>query len=413
MNGRRSGTAFTKANQGAQTRTNPYAEGSRYYDLYESNPLVKAKANYKKTGWDSVMNFLGFRSGYDNMMSQFDIGIADYDAQIEQLKGEDEYNSPEAQAARMKAAGQNPDLLGTGGVAGASEFAMEQTSPTVSEVDPNFEKVGSFLTGIAQAVTMAAGMSSQVLTSVGAYQDIQSKKMGLAKSEEELADYLLGSLVSDGTFDTDKGKVHWKDAKQEDLVNFVSSQAWTWAEDHGLGQQQSRRFRDSVVRKFQNNPGAVFDKWTANEKSRQEWSQTAGSKFYTGKKNDFDGIIEALQPLTQLYDDYREFYAIATTEHQKNQAGYELEFNGTTAGKAQNASNEQIEQSKKLEKDTKAAQARIMSALDKEAKSGNYMAFFLQLVVPILFARLEGAHLTSSTGVDSDGNESTNKAVSF
>lgn len=101
--------------------------GTRFENIsnpYSSMPRVQ-------TGWDRFVNWLGFRSGYDKAQEQYNLAGAEYNAQLEQLASEEQYNSPLEQAQRMRQAGLNPDLTGVAGEP-ASTFDNQQERPDVS-----------------------------------------------------------------------------------------------------------------------------------------------------------------------------------------------------------------------------------------------------------------------------------------
>lgn len=101
--------------------------GTRFENI--SNPYSELPRS--QTPWDRLVNWFGFRSGYDKAQEQYNLAGAEYNAQLEQLASEEKYNSPAEQAQRMREAGLNPDLTGVSGEP-ASEFDNQQESPDVS-----------------------------------------------------------------------------------------------------------------------------------------------------------------------------------------------------------------------------------------------------------------------------------------
>lgn len=124
--------------------------GTRFQNI--SNPYSEMPR--VQTGWDRLLNWLGFRSGYDKAQEQYNLAGAEYNSQLEQLASEEAYNSPSAQAARMRAAGLNPDLTGVSGEP-ASEFDNQQTPPNINagtDVNP-LDVVSHIGSGVMSALT--------------------------------------------------------------------------------------------------------------------------------------------------------------------------------------------------------------------------------------------------------------------
>lgn len=136
----------------------PTGFGSQYDALFAANPY--RKQTYNQSLWQKFLGSLGFRTGYDDWLDQTSTQIAEYDAGIYSMIQQNEYNSPAAQAERMRAAGQNPDLLGTGDVAGAASPAEDVNGMNVAptnEFDP-MSMVTSFAQSGFKLVTSVMGI---------------------------------------------------------------------------------------------------------------------------------------------------------------------------------------------------------------------------------------------------------------
>lgn len=130
------------------TGLGPYTsvdDGGMYDKLLASNPY--RNLTYKKSWWQRALESLGFRTGYDTWKEQAQVNSAEYDARIMELMQQNEYNDPAAQAARERAAGMNPDLLGTGDVA---EAASQAPDPNGMQPNPSsdFSDFGETFMGV-------------------------------------------------------------------------------------------------------------------------------------------------------------------------------------------------------------------------------------------------------------------------
>ena len=161
--------------------------GTRFADI--SNPY--ANLPRERTFWDKFLNWFGFRSGYDKAQEQYNLAGAEYNAQLEQLASEEQYNSPIEQASRMRAAGLNPDLTGVSGEP-ASEFDNQQQSPDVS--------VGTDINPLELASNLGSTFMSALSGTMAILKDFQSlKQMRLSNDSGDLSiangmmDFLLKS----------------------------------------------------------------------------------------------------------------------------------------------------------------------------------------------------------------------------
>lgn len=132
-------------------------KGTRFEDVLNANPYQDLPR--QQTGWDRFVNWLGFRSGYDKAQEQYNLASSEYQAQVAQLASEEQYNSPSAQAMRMRQAGLNPDLTGLS-VEPASEFDNQQESPDVSginELNP-LDIISTIGRGFVSTITGTVGL---------------------------------------------------------------------------------------------------------------------------------------------------------------------------------------------------------------------------------------------------------------
>lgn len=121
-----------------------------YRDLYLANPWATMTAEG---------GFLGIGRRRDQQ--QLDIKAAEYDANLAQQMYQEQYNSPEAQAERLKAAGINPDLAGglsAGEAAGTpvsgSELQLSDPSKQMSDIS------GTLLNIAALAMSFPEGLAA-------------------------------------------------------------------------------------------------------------------------------------------------------------------------------------------------------------------------------------------------------------
>lgn len=130
----------------------PSGYGAEYDQLFAKNPY--RNLTYKKSGWQNLLSALGFRTDADRWLEDAQVNASEYDAGIFQMMQQNEFNSPEAQAERMRQAGMNPDLLGIGDVAGASS-PVEDPNGMSQNVGDEFQDFGNTVMSVfSRAMTV-------------------------------------------------------------------------------------------------------------------------------------------------------------------------------------------------------------------------------------------------------------------
>lgn len=170
--------------------------GAGFRDRAHAINETYSGSQVKQTGWDRFLNALGARSSYDKQMAQIEQARREAMLQLKTTEAEQDYNDPTSQAQRMRAAGQNPDLLGTEGVESASEF-NEPESPS----DMSFLTTGQDLfQGFGDALTTAMSLYSGIQGIKAAGIKIAQDEIELASKSEDSTLGLLSSLWSKSDF---------------------------------------------------------------------------------------------------------------------------------------------------------------------------------------------------------------------
>lgn len=117
-----------------------------YDAYYRANPYVGQ--TYRKTWLDRVFGGV-FRTGYDKWLNEMQMNSAQYNAGIVDLEQQNLYNSEVAKAQRMRDAGENPDLLGTGDVSDSAPISPDPQDAQIPDAE------GSQILGIVSTVGMS------------------------------------------------------------------------------------------------------------------------------------------------------------------------------------------------------------------------------------------------------------------
>lgn len=130
-----------------------------------TNPYSKEnRAQYNVGVFEETLRKMGFRTGYDNYMMDMDNRAREWETQNQSLGYEENYNSPEQQAARMRAAGMNPDLSGDMNPGQAAEMAEPAESPGGYPTDMDMlSETGNTVAQMGSAIMAIMGDSIGLL----------------------------------------------------------------------------------------------------------------------------------------------------------------------------------------------------------------------------------------------------------
>lgn len=138
-------------------------EGTDYYN--EAKAIVDKYANkVYSPNWLATIgrDVLGDYSGEDNFYQELDM---QRDSELQQLLDslrvqthQEDYQDPNSEAARMRAAGQNPDLLGTQGAEGGAEAVpADETPPGVFDPSSSEGSLSALFSTVGSVASIIAG----------------------------------------------------------------------------------------------------------------------------------------------------------------------------------------------------------------------------------------------------------------
>lgn len=210
-----------------------------------TNPYAKdTRSEYKMGSIEKFMHdTLGFRTGIDQYNEQMDNAAAEWETQNQSLGYEENYNSPEAQATRMRAAGLNPDLdpgtisPGEAGEMTESQLARESPAGTDMEV----------LQGIGEGV---ASLGMTILGTVGDLVGL-SLKIGQRDTQEiDIAERMLGLVDESMGMYPELGAEEFGGHVEDNGTSAVAKML-------GMSKRNSKRF-DQARRQYMNSiPGIM------------------------------------------------------------------------------------------------------------------------------------------------------------
>lgn len=297
---------------------------SSYQGLLDANPYKNYE--YYESPWQSFLSGLGFRTEADAYRENMQIQAAEYDSQIKLMNWQNMYNSEAAKAARMRASGQNPDLLGTGDVSESAAPPEDGNPPMASSGDA--EKVMQVANGVMQCFTTAVGISKDLGALTSITLGNESTRMKNAEDYLNLSREIITNVAKRKDFDDPKS-FHSKLYAEADSI----------ARSHfRYGSRRYNRFITAMEHSFEGVPTekALFESWLGDMNARQSAYEKRQSSDYSDSHEVLKGIARVLG---QWKLDQRKYEAEGAEEKAYNELEYAQNFDALGAATAANAEN--------------------------------------------------------------------------
>lgn len=388
-------------------------------DLRAANPYKNQE--YKKSGWQNFLSSLGFRTQADAWKENMSVQAAEFDAALAQKEFDTEYNSAQAQTARLKQAGLNPDLNPSMVDAGdAGSMGQDMSTPMQSTGEESVITEGAKLCLDTASMIMSGFTSGLGL--VTTLQGIHFNKLNNS----------LAALNNESAFQDFVGK-NWMtflpdSPEDEVMVNDFDWKAQALKNAQMFSGQLPRKFQkkfvDSVSRYWESAPGSAeaYKVWRDRVNSRRG--------FYTDYQttySDIDNVLKDItEPLGKLASDVlsqslktEKRQLVAGEKQASNEAEYFSELDATQQAQAENTSNEVQTTNNKMVAELNKTLEQIVSNLKKHSEDGGIPGALSQMaLVAVAAARLwlssQGApSISRSSSVAANGATKSSFKLDF
>lgn len=272
------------------------------YDAYfKANPYVNQ--TYHKTLIDRLFGGI-FRTGYDKWRDEMSVNAAQYNAGIVDMQQQNQYNSEEAKAMRMRAAGENPDLLGTGDVSEAANTNPDPQDAQIPEVDDVAGAFGAITNFVGGFNDIIAGAFSMMKT----FQDINFDKVKMNQSVNDLVlDDLFRTIPAAG-FENDADFARWYGSESGIFDQDHPEFAERYFKEYNIPKSVQKRYRDVFLDTLSSLPLDLKQYSSSVERAnlRNQLGMLTQSKFYS---EGIDELNDLIGPLVELQDKQRKLEA--------------------------------------------------------------------------------------------------------
>lgn len=139
----------------------------------------------KQTGWDKLLNSLGFRSSYDEAEALRQQNYDLWQSQYNEMQRQEQYNSAVEQVEREREAGLNSDLNGNVDSGQSAEAPAANYADMAGAFTKGTEQFGKFMQGVSSALQTALAVATGI-------PDVQGKMLNNALTELGFLDKLPG-----------------------------------------------------------------------------------------------------------------------------------------------------------------------------------------------------------------------------
>ena len=292
------------------------SDNPMYDAYYKANPFVGQM--YKKTFWDDLFDGV-FRTGYDKWRDEMALNASQWDAGVVDLQQSNEYNSEVQKASRMREAGENPDLLGTGDVSDSSGMKPDVQDAQIPDA-LDFGQVASFAGMICQCFQGALGMASAGIDLIGKISNIDAQNISNASSMQDLAlQYIRNSIPAVG-LENDADYVSWKEK-----LGALSTPNVAWneslARSLGLKKGQRKAF-DLALNNAIGSLPAEYERF----KLLDDYADKKLSSARKTSSSFYDDSFEVMKGLSQvLVEDNDKFQSISASVAVKQKQAEEVQ----------------------------------------------------------------------------------------
>lgn len=396
----------------------PSGYGDQYDQLFASNPY--RNLNYNRTGWQRFLSNLGFRTKYDDFREQAQINAQEFDAGIFSMIQQNEFNDPSAQASRMRNAGMNPDLLGTGDVASGASPADDPNGMPAQDSGADFQQAMSTVGSIASFAFSAIQSTFAIMKDSKAL-----KNMQLINDGQKIAND--NSLISGGnSLEALISNVVWKTTSPDKVpdpkvlsgsLERALSGIFTDPDMYERASKVAQEFSAGLPQDAQ-----AWKTWHERASSKAGYASYAGSDGYDEDMSEamlsFYGFIRDMQNSAEVAlrsadisnsEEQVEYNSIhdASLEAEADNEGYRADID-IAKQKAQEA---------RITKAINDSFDRWTQALEKKANSGDrgsmWASIALGLIGLVRLTAMSGMSFSSNRGSSIYHHDSQSSGFSF
>lgn len=344
--------------------------------LYASNPY--RNQSYTKSPWQNFLTSLGFRTQADAWQENMNVQAAEYDAAIAQKLYDQEYNDPQSQVARMRAAGLNPDIDGGRSIDSGQAAPMGEDPSTPMQSTGDEVQLMNFANGIMNCFTSAVGVAQT-------FQGIKRTKLqnimqsidndqALAGFAEKMFPYFIPP-----TNESDSEGNPWQFNSLEMAKLF----------SRNLDKKSQGKFLNYVQGFWNSAPGEseAYKSWYNRVKNRKAYFNDR-ALMYSEEDDTLSIIADEFQSMNEKIAKARQRTDLQGAEAQQAEGEYSAEYyanlDPSLAAGAENASNRVSKENNEMVGIMRSSLNNIIKKLDSASKKEGFGGSVAQVTMALL-----------------------------
>ena len=325
---------------------------------------------YNKSPWQNFLSQLGFRTQADAWQENMDVQAREYDAAILQKQYDEEYNDPQSQVARERAAGLNPDINGGQNIDPGSAAPLGEDPSTPMQTSGEENVLSDFANGVMNIFSSSLGILQSfqglnrnhlenTLLSLQGESDFTSWANGLATR------FLPTS--PDPVIDEDSGAAHTWQYHALQSANLFAKKA--------LPRKMRNKFLSHVQSFWNSAPGdaEAYKTWKGIQEERFGYAMSRGKYGDLTIDDVLFGIADRLGPLAMAQLESGLNREVSENNAAIEKAGYEGDLyqhlDSQSAASAANSSNRSTTELNDVQSKLRKSMKDILDYL-KDASSG-------------------------------------------
>lgn len=287
-----------------------------YQSLIDANPY--RNAGYTVRPWQQFLSWLGFRTQADAWKENMAVQAQEYDSAILQKQYNEDYNDPQSQVARMRAAGLNPDL-------DPSSISSGEASPMPEDPSTPMQSTGQegsfseFMGNVFSAFESVIGFTNGIQGIVG--KNLQNRLLASEYDSQfvENAVTMSDMFLPTSTHPQGIQNYDWRAEANRNLDDYASKH---------IRKKDRQKFHDAINQYWDSAIGSAssYEQMTEYMRQRKSNALEEGTNW-----SDIDFILQQItEPLAQNAEEIirlRQEVEIANSKAQKALAGYQEKYN--------------------------------------------------------------------------------------
>lgn len=367
------------------------SQGDNWSQLVNANPW--AQQQYHQSKFQKFMSKLGFRTGYDTFLESQQMGSNQYLADLMQQFYQQEFNKPSSQVEQMRAAGQNPDLLGTGDVQSAPGALTDNDAiPTEAFQADEVQTLAGFAQQITGLTDLVSGCIGQVFQMSNMAADLRSKHIANGEGLLQMAHQLIDDFSPVDLGFSDDDSAGWSDILHDSIDasmkrNIARNVA---AKKLGLRNKDVSRVVDLMTEMIPMLGGQTRihegQLKFADVKGKNLLAQ--GDMFQNPMGISTRDQFNFIKPFAKMQEDMTKAYFEIQKKMQNlqnkqinvqsrqadNQMIFENVYNPTSAAEATNVSNDLAKLKAEFSKSMQEAQNGMLQSVQRNAQKGDKLS---------------------------------------